>query len=81
VSGPQIKIDSTINLPIIGTLLIAVAAGSMWVSTVNNRLDEMSKLIVSVANVSARLDRLQADVLANQAMIQHNRKVLDEGAQ
>lgn len=77
MNGPQIKIDGTVNLPMVFTIIIAVAAGSMWVATVNNKLDNMTQLIVNVGNVSARLDKLQADVLHNQELIQHNKRVLD----
>ena len=77
MNSPQIKIDGTVNLPMVFTIIIAVAAGSMWVATVNNKLDNMTQLIVNVGNVSARLDKLQVDVLRNQELLQHNKPVLD----
>lgn len=57
---PTIKIDSTINLPLIGTIIAAVAVGSMWVSSVNDHLAEMSRLIVSVSHQDERIGEINS---------------------
>lgn len=52
---PQIKIDATINLPLLITILAAVAAASMWVSSVNDHLGNLTK---SVAEFSREEERI-----------------------
>ena len=75
----KLKIDTSINLPLIGSLLIFVAAGSMWVATVNGKLDSLAEVVADQAATRAQIEQLKAEILKNREETLENRRTYLEG--
>lgn len=58
----MLKIDTTINLPVIASVIVAIASAGAWISSVNTRLDKVAELVTHTDATDRRLDALEANL-------------------
>jgi len=75
----KINFDLSFNIPILMSIVGAVAAGSMWVATVNNKLDTLAVVVADQAATRVQIEDLRNQVLKNREETLENRRVITEG--
>ncbi len=71
------KLDKTINVSTLGMLAGAVLAVSMWVSSVNQKLDDVAQLIVDQRANAQRLESMDRRLGTIEANSTRNRQILE----
>lgn len=71
----KLKIDTSVNLPLLLTIIGAIAAGSMWVATVNGKLDKLTEVVADQEATRAQIEDLRRQILINRDETLKNRRV------
>lgn len=81
--APRVKLDLTVNLPILGGIIAAAIAVGVWVNSVNVKLDSVAEVVKAQTANNDRLDKMEAtlaaEILKNRAETLENRRVYQEG--
>lgn len=76
----HLKFDGTVNLPLLGAVVAVVISGTLWVSSVNHRLDRVAELITAENNNRHDIDIIRDDLAKAKATSEDNNRMLKDMA-
>jgi len=76
-----VTFDRTINLPFLVTVVAAIAAGSAWTSSINNRMTAVETSTQGLPEMRERLARMDERGEASRSTLQRVERILDDMGQ